>query len=204
MPTGPTDPSGLAGPEKIGKDKGLESDKSGKPDSGSFQSYLKEAPGKPATPSEISQMELASKSAISTTPSFQSLLGQVSNAQDSLGEIEKNIKTPQLAFKRSQEKLLNSKLNDANDHLKSAVEKLGGNVPSPTDVDKKGGPLAKFVGLLTDGQNKLLAAQNQISAMSKQGKSLSAPDMLLVQVKLSQAQQEIEYSSILLSKVVDT
>jgi len=63
--------------------------------------------------------------------------------------------------------------------------------------------LQRFLSLISDGQNQLEAAQEQLASLQKRGESLSPGDMLLVQIKLNKAQQEIEYSSLLLSKAID-
>ncbi len=67
---------------------------------------------------------------------------------------------------------------------------------------KNANPAMKFLGMVTDGQNKLYEAQAQLRSLGKD-KSLQPGKMLLIQIKLAQAQQEIEYSSVLLSKMVD-
>ncbi len=204
MPKPPIDPSGAAGPSGVPKDKSVEGDKTVTPDKSAFQSEMKEAPsaGKAQAGQEISPMELQSKAGISTTPSFQTLLSQSANARDTLGEVEKNLKTPNLKLKRSQSQLLNTKLSNANDHLKAANEKLGAKLPPDTQVPKNADPVSRYLSMVTDGQNKLQEAQNQIQSLNEKGQALQPGELLLVQVKLAQAQQEIEYSSVLLSQVV--
>ncbi len=197
------DPSNISGSPKVGP-KGIEGEKIIKPDESAFKSEMQQAPGKTSdATSQVSPMDLASKSGVQITPTFQSLLGQVQNTKDTLGEVEKNLKTPQLKLKKSQQQLLKNKLTDANSHLQTASEKLGANPPPDTLVDKNADPVARFLGMITDGQNKLQASKDQLEKLSKSGQPINPGDMLLIQVKLNQAQQEIDYSSILLSKVVD-
>jgi len=149
-------------------------------------------------------MDLASKQAISSTPTYQSLLSQSANARDTLGEIEKNLNTANLKFKKSQEDLLGTKLKNANDHLADAADKLNAKVPPDTKVDSSASPITRFLAMVGDGQNKLIETQAQLQKLSTSGKEIRPGDMLLIQVKLSQAQQEIEYSTTLLAKVVDS
>lgn len=204
MPNSPTDPTGPLEPSKISTDKTTEKGIS-RPDTSSFQTFKEEAPPATTTPAtEMTPMELATKTGISTTPTYQSLLSQASNAQDTLGEVQKNLKTPNLKLKKSQADLLNTKLNNANEHLQRANEKLGAKVPKQTKVDKKSDPLTRFVGLVTDGQNKLYEAKSTLQNIKSGKGSLQPADMLLVQIKLAQAQQEIEYSSVLLNQVVSS
>jgi len=65
------------------------------------------------------------------------------------------------------------------------------------------GPLERFISLVSDGQNRLQQVRENLSQMGKKGQ-LSPRDYLLIQIKLSAAQQEIEYTSVLLGKMVDT
>lgn len=206
MPKPPSDPSGSPEASRIQPDRTTEKGRAVPPESSAYQAYKEEAPSAPApgTPSELSPMDLASKAGISTTPTFQTLISQATNARDTLGEVEKNLKTPNLKFKKSQAELLQNKLNNANDHLKAANQKLGAKAPEETQTSKSADPATRFLGLVTDGQNKLLEAHNQLQNLKTEKGTLAPGDMLLIQVKLAQAQQEIEYSSVLLSKVVDS
>ncbi len=79
---------------------------------------------------------------------------------------------------------------------------MGAEVPDPTKVPDTANPVERFLGYVSDGQNQLLAAKAQLQELGQTGTANPA-DLMLVQIKLSQAQQELEYSSILLSKVVD-
>ncbi len=205
MPQRPSDPTGSPEASKIFPDKSVEKGRPTPPDTSAYQEYKEKAPPAigPEETTELSPMDLASKAGISTTPTFQSLIAQTNNTQDTLGEIQKNLNTQNLKFKKSQADLLQTKLNNANDHLKSANQKMGANIPEDTQISASADPVTRFLGLVTDGQSKLFEAQNQLQNLKSSGTSLAPGDMLLVQVKLSQAQQEIEYSSILLNQVVN-
>ena len=107
---------------------------------------------------------------------------------------------PDLKFKRQHQYLLQNKLSDANDHLRAANNRLG--LP-PTEADAtptQAGPIEKFLGYVTDSQNQLLAAQNKLQDLSNSGQQLNPGSLLLLQVQLGQAQQELEYASTLLGK----
>ena len=205
MTTPPSDPSNYPEVGKVSKDKISETGKS-VPDSKTFEQYKTTAPAANQTsaPSEMSPMELATKAGISTTPTFQSLTEQAQNAKDTLGEVEKQLKTPKLQLKKSQKNLLDSKLNAANDHLLSAAKKLDAPIAEKQQASTSSDPLARYLGMVTDGQNQLEQVNKKLQELGSQRGSVSAGDMLLIQVKLSQAQQEIEYSSVLLSKVIDS
>ncbi|NGX56145.1 MAG: hypothetical protein K1060chlam5_00380 [Candidatus Anoxychlamydiales bacterium] len=204
MPNPPIDPTRSEGPGKIRPDKSIEGTKN-IPDKSTFESYKETAPSAPSSSSssQISPMDLASKETISTTPNFQTLLSQTQNMRDTLGNVQNQLKTPNLKFKKSQENLLNSKLSTANDHLQAAAEKMGATVPENTQVSANANPLARYLAMVTDGQNQLVSAQEQLKKLNTDGTKLQPGDLLLIQIKLAQAQQEMEYSSILLSKTVD-
>jgi len=201
MTQGPTDPSASPEVPKITPDKTLEKGRRS-PDTESFAKYKEEAPSA-TTPGGISPMDLASKGGISTTPTFETLLAQTINAKDTLNNVENNLKTPNLKLKKSHSELINSKLTSANEHLETPIEKLNGTVPKKTEVPPGASPIARFMGLVLDGQNKLHETHDLIENYKTKGGQLNPGDMLLIQIKLAQAQQEIEYSSVLLSKAVD-
>jgi hypothetical protein len=203
----PPDPASSPEVPKVAPDKTTQTGKTTPPDTSAYQAYKEEAPTAAApsgTSPEVSPMELASKEALSTTPTFETLTTQAKNAQDTLGDVEKNLKTPNLKFKKSQSELLQNKLGNANDHLDSAVQKMGGSVPEETQLPSDADPVTRFLGMVTDGQNKIAQAHDQLQSLSAKSGALQPADMLLIQIKLAQAQQEIEYSSVLLSKVVDS
>jgi len=206
MPKPPSDPSSSPETPKIRPDKIPEKGSPTPPDTSTYKAYKEEAlpATAPKETSQLSPMDLASKAGISTTPTFDTLLAQSTNAKDTLGDVEKNLKTPNMKFKKSQEELLKNKLNNANEHLKTANQKMGANIPEETKIAPQEGPVNNFLGLVTDGQNKLSEAHNQLQNLKVGNKTLAPEEMLLIQIKLAQAQQEIEYSSVLLSKVVDS
>jgi hypothetical protein len=123
--------------------------------------------------------------------------------QDSMGNLNNQLNTTNLRLTRSQQHLLRNKLSDASTYLRAANGKLGIDAP-PMPVPNGSGPINKFLNYVADGENQLNAAKQQISDLSKNGAQLRPADMLLIQIKLNQAQQEIEYSSTLLGKVISS
>jgi hypothetical protein len=47
------------------------------------------------------------------------------------------------------------------------------------------------------------AAKNQVSALKNSGTDLKPSDFLLIQLEMNKAQQELDFTSVLLSKVVE-
>jgi hypothetical protein len=196
----------IFGEGKIEPTKGFEKETQLKPSANqSFQSYMKEAPKAEKTemPKGISPMDLAKSSLPQAAPTLNNVLGQISTTTSQIETMQNQLATPNLRFKSSQLRLLESKLSDAKGHIASASEKLGSPLIPEGIVPTGSGPITRFISMLTDGQRQLLAAKAQVEKLKEKGDAIKPGDLLLIQIKLSQAQQEIEYSSILLSKVVD-
>lgn len=201
-------------PEKIGSTPPIGEETGGqKMPTQSFQSYMQQAGGGPpagmqGTPGiqgqqNISPFDLAGGQPLATGPTMQSLLSQSMQAQTTLGDISNSLSTPNLKLKQSQKYLLKNKLTSANAHLRSANSKLGTSpIPEEPQTPSDGGPIGKFLSYVTDGQNQLEAAQAQLKSMNNSGQNVNPAQLLLVQLKLNKAQQELEYSSIMLSNAV--
>jgi flagellar hook-basal body complex protein FliE len=165
-------------------------------------------PGTPGAPGGQAQaatpMAIPQGPAISTAGvSFDSILAQSRNSQDSLGTVEQQLNDPNLKLKRSQSHLVRQKLGDANDYMHAAGSKLGANMPGQKMPAGMTG-ISRFIAMVNDGQDQLVAVQQQLQAMSAQGQQLSPGDMMSVQIKMGLAQQEIEYTSTLLGKVIQS
>lgn len=200
------DPADKINPEKTEATKPIVPKEQGnQPQPGAFQAQMDQT-GIPIsntqTPQGISPMELAQPGQLRTQPTYNSLTNQVQGAQNSLNDIHTSLNDPNLKLKKSQQYLLRNKMEDANTHLQSVNTKLGANAPGSTNVPANSGPIEKFLGYVTDGQNQLESAQNKLGELQSSGQTMKPADMLLVQVKLAQAQQELNYSSIMLSSVV--
>ena len=176
------------------------------PPSTSFQSYMEGAKGANLgkTTGQQSPFDvMQSQSLAASGADVKTLLAQVGTAQTTLGDLNNELNTPKLKLKQSQRWLLKQKLSNSNAHLRSANEKLGNPQAAPFEEPKDGSAVLKFMSYLTDGQNQLNQAHQKLSELSSSGKTLNPTDLLLIQIKLSKAQQEMEYSSVVLSKAVD-
>jgi hypothetical protein len=163
----------------------------------------KAAPGAPQAGGPT-PMDMAKGPAFSTAGvSFNSLLAQAQTAQDSLGTVGKQLNDKTLKLKRSQSHLVRQKLGDANSYIRAAGSKLG--VPASEQKLPSGvAGVARFIAMINDGQDQLAQVQAQLKKMSAQGANINAGEMMSVQVKMGLAQQEIEYTSTLLSKVIQS
>ena len=180
----------------------------------SFESKMKGAPGAPpggpgtqgvapGQPGAPSPMEASKGPAFTGTPTFDTIGTQAKNAQDTLGTVGQQLNTPNLKFKRAQSHLLRNKLQDANSYIRSAGAKVGVEAP-PMKSSPGASPIDRFIAYVNDGQDQLQAVQDKLKQMAANGEEIRPGDMLLIQVKMNLAQQEIEYSSTLLGKVIDS
>lgn len=155
--------------------------------------------------SNVTPFDLAAEGHIQTAgPSLDTLLGQINSTSSVLGDVQNQLHTKNLKLKPSHKYLLRSKLNHANENIQLAAKKAGIEIKNnPLATSTRQSPVTKFLNLISDGQNQLNQTQNLLQNMKLKGGSLAPGDLLLIQVKLAKAQQEIEYSSVLLSKAVD-
>lgn len=152
---------------------------------------------------QISPFDLAHGRVPAPGPNFNTIQAQAQSAHGTLGDIANQLNTPKLKLRQSTKYLLKNKLNSAKAHINAASEKLGAPNAGEEETSKGAGPLQRFLGIVTNGQHQLEATQQKLGQLSKQGDQLRPGEMLLVQLKLNKAQQELEYSSLLLGKAVD-
>lgn len=152
---------------------------------------------------EMSPAELTAQKAPNLgPPTMESVLAQMKSASSSLGDINKKLQTPNLQLKSSQKYLLRNKLSEANSQLRAAASKSGVNVGPMPENAKSQNPIERFIGLVTDGQRQMEEAQMQVHTLTANGKTLKPGELLLVQLKVAKAQQELEYSSVVLSNAI--
>ncbi len=173
----------------------------------SFASFMQGDKASPMTQSGktamISPFDLAhGQPPLAQAPTLDTLVAQVNTAQSTMGDLNSQLSYPNLKLKNSQKYLLKNKLTDANANLRIANAKMGANVPDAPEQTQLSGPFAKFIGYLSDGQAQLTSAQQQLTALKDKGQNLSAGDFLMIQIKMNKAQQQLEFSSVLLSNAV--
>lgn len=203
-----TTPSPDRSPDRITPGKALEPDTTIRQQPGTeFQSFMQGTPAKApgATPTMApTPMEMSRASSLQAAgPTVNSLIEQSRNAQDALGTVHDQLNTPNLKLKRSQAHLLRNKLGDANTYVRAAAGKLGIDTP-PMKMPANSGALERFMAYVNDGQDKMASIQGKLTELAGTNGEIRPGDMMLVQIKMAQAQQEIEYSSTLLSKVIDS
>ena len=202
MVENPLNPENIPGADKAEK-QAVPTPKS-IPKASEFQSYMEEGTEGAGKAGGISPMELAAGEKPSLgTPTAQTLLNQVHDAQSTLSDVQTKLSTPKLQLKKSQEQLLDNKFAATNKHIEEASKVAKAPVLEHPEMKGKPSVVDKFINYVNNGQNQLLQAKKQLEDIKEKGENLKPGELLLIQVNLSQAQQAIEYSSVLLSKAVD-
>lgn len=171
---------------------------------GDFQSLMQEGQGPQAAGAKTegpSPFELAAagQQANATGPTHETVMGQMNSASSVLGDLQNQLSNKNLNLRQSQKYLLRNKLTSANQNIRAAAAKTGVDTGAPVAQFSRSSPINKFLGLLSDSQAQLSGAQKKINEMNINGQSMNPGEILLIQVKLAKAQQELEYSSVLLS-----
>ncbi len=173
------------------------------PQDGKFASLMnKPSLAPPATPNTNapSPIDLSAqgKIPIGTPPTLANVQNQIQSVSGSLGDIKNQLHTKGLKLKQSDKYLVRSQLTSATDNIRSAAERVGVNVGPPVDLSSKNSPIAKFLAMVSDGQNQLASAAGEINNLDSTGQSVSAAKLLLVQAKLQKASQELSFTSTIL------
>lgn len=136
------------------------------------------------------------------------LIAQTKEAIQTIEGIKEVLKSPDISVKTSAQQLLHNKLQHIDDSLRIALSKTGVEFnPTAEEMQTKPArvnPIERFLGFLTDGQWKLENLGSELRTMSLNEKELSPVDMLAVQVKVTQIQQELELFSSLLNKGLES
>jgi flagellar hook-basal body complex protein FliE len=136
------------------------------------------------------------------SPSLGTIMSQVQLAQSTMGDLQSQLSYPGLKLKASEKYVVQNKLSDANTSFKAVNQKLGSPLAEPPTSEATG-PLAKFLDYVSDGVNQMESAKRQIAQLKNKGHSLNPADFLLIQIKMNKAQQELDFTSVLVSKAVE-
>ncbi len=184
-----------------------------------FSTLMQKDPSTQMKSPLISPIDLAHSGikSLNQFPNPQTLLAQMQIMQDAMMNMHGNFSHPNLKISTSQKYLLKSKLVSANESLRAAQVRMGLPIGQDKEEDaskamlgtkesdgmKTSGPVAQFLNYIGDGMHQLESAKTELASLKTKGQSLSTADFLFIQLKLSKAQQELEFTSVLLSKVVD-
>jgi hypothetical protein len=172
------------------------------PDNDAFKKHMSGTENSPSKSSAPSPMDIAQGQKVNpnTPPTMATVQSQMNNVSQSLGDIKTQLNTNGLKLKTSEQYLVRKKLTSAHESISGAAAKLGVEQDSDSYDDalaQSKNPLARFLSMVSDGQQQMVQAAESIKNLNTKG-DLSAGDLLLVQVKLNQAQVELNYTSTIL------
>ncbi|HRW57990.1 MAG TPA: hypothetical protein P5048_00030 [Chlamydiales bacterium] len=169
-----------------------------------FQSYMEEPSSTQAEETEkMSPMNLNQTGLQQASPTVDSILAQMNTTHQTIDKLNNYLNTPNLSLKPTYSKLIDGKLTDALNHIDSASKAIGLTPNQRTEIKPGTTPVMKFLTYMTDGQKQIEQTQQKLTELAQSKEPLNPAKLMMIQVKLAQAQQEIEYSSILLSQVVN-
>lgn len=202
-------PGDITDPEKIDPSKRVEThDPSKAPSQDEFASHMRgDNTAKQAgnVENQPSPMDVARQRPVvpSEPPTMDSVRNQMQTASGSLGDIKNQLHTKGLKLKQSQKYLLRNKLQSAHESIRAAAQKTGVDTGPPPSLSSSKNPIARFLSMVSDGQYQLNSAADQIKQLSSSGDQLNTGELLLVQAKMQKAQQELDYTSVILGKSID-
>lgn len=127
------------------------------------------------------------------------IVAQIDNVKSQLSQAQQ--------LKPSYHDLLRNRLTHVDDNLKIALSKAGieyHSVAPETLNNKQLNPIERFMGYLTQGQYQLTHLEETINQLNLTKTQLTPANMLALQIKVSQVQQEIELFTSLLNKALES
>lgn len=168
-----------------------------------FADYMREEPQAKVQQAPSPMQALAPQTNVNGPPTMESVQQQMKATSTQLGDINQKLNTPNLKLKPSEKFLVRSKIEDAHTNIREAAQKIGVDTGSEVDTKSLQNPIAKFLALIGDGQKQLESAQDMIAKMSSNGQMVNPGDLLLAQIKINRAQQQLDFSSVVLSKALE-
>jgi len=201
----PTPPPDIPEFGKVEPTKGFEKEGQTPAERKEFESYMKEKPTFEETmgTEKLSPMQLAQSFKLPSAPTPETILRQIGDATNISREAREKLQTPNLQFKDSYSRLLNTKLQESKENIKKASKNANVNLLKETTIPENADPATKFISFLSDGENQLFEVKKHLEELQASHKQLKPAELMLIQVNIAQAQQCIEFSSVLISKVVD-
>jgi flagellar hook-basal body complex protein FliE len=148
--------------------------------------------------------ELNQKVDHATRSSPGELAAQADDVIAQIDILKDKLQTPDLEIKNSVQTILRKKLNHIDENLKVALDRAGVEYKPPEKPTSLAKPVDRFLGLLTHAQNQLSTLGEDVRTMSLMDGELSPANMLLIQVKVSYIQQEMELFTSMLNKALES
>jgi hypothetical protein len=135
--------------------------------------------------------------------SAHDLVAQTEEAIKKIDGLKTTLSQPNIEIPGSAQYLLKDKLANINDSLKVAFQKAGLEYVPPTGVGEVN-PVKRFLDMLAHGQNQLESLTAHVDGLARSKTEMGAADMLALQLKVNNIQQELEFFTALLSKSLES
>jgi hypothetical protein len=134
----------------------------------------------------------------------QELAGKVEDIVAQIDTLKDTLEKPNVTLRGSVREILRNKLAHIDENLKVALEKANIEYVPPEKPKGMANPIDRFLGLLTHGQEQLSSLAQDVRAFSLGDKEISPANMLLIQIKVTYIQQEIELFTSMLNKALES
>lgn len=151
---------------------------------------------------EVSQLNKGPSNISNASP--DSIKAQTKSAITQIDGIKTQLAQSQGEIKPSYQTLLRNRLTHIDDNLKIALNKAGvEHKAPPVGATENKNPISRFIGFLSNSQEQLGSLNAAVDAMSKSG-TITPANMLAIQMKMNQVQQQIELFTNLLNKALES
>lgn len=122
-----------------------------------------------------------------------------------LEDVKKQLSDSKVEIKPSYQTLLRNRLTHIDDNLKIALSKAGVEYKLPAvEAKQSTNPVKRFIDSLTNSQDQLDNLNATIDALRGKDQVISPADMLALQMKMGQIQQQVELFTTLLNKALES
>jgi hypothetical protein len=151
--------------------------------------------------------ELNTKNQKPTKITPTELIAEVDKATNQIDHLKARLSEPGSKLKESAVPLLRNKISHVDEGIRIALSHSGSEFSDAASqpVVPKENVISRFLGLLTNGQFRLETLSNDIERMaSDTSKEINPAKLLLIQVKVGQIQQELEFFAGVLNKALES
>lgn len=151
---------------------------------------------------EVANVSRMADQAKRSTP--KDLIVQAQEVMGKIDQLKAKLNTPNLELKGSVQQDLKNKLSHIDDNLRVAMSRTGLEYTPPPAAQKSENVINRFLGLLTDSQDKLQNLTADIQRIDTNNQSVTPATMLVLQMKVGMMQQEIEFFTTVLNKALES
>lgn len=153
---------------------------------------------------EVRELNAGSEKPTRVTPA--ELVAQTEQAIHQIDDLKARLSVPDSSLKESAVPILRNKLSHVDESIRIALSHVETEFPEKTTpIVPKENVISRFLGLLTDGQARLQTLSLDVERMSTDTlKEINPARLLLIQIKVGQIQQELEFFSGVLNKALES